>query len=85
MKYGITHPYVYRNCSVAELYEAAVDPITNYTHDPKAFKITISENGALLASSSTTTGRSPKERRIVKDDKTANEVHWGNVNVPISP
>jgi len=63
----------------------ALDPSTNYTYDPRGYKATIAHNGALAASSSICTGRSPKERRVVLDDLTKDEVHWGDINIPISP
>ena len=31
------------------------------------------------------TGRSPKDRFIVKDSLTENEVWWGKVNIPFAP
>ena len=34
-KVGIENPCVYRNMSVAELVEHALDPYTNWTNDPK--------------------------------------------------
>ena len=30
------------------------------------------------------TGRTPKEKRIVKDDNTKDLIWWGDVNIPIS-
>jgi phosphoenolpyruvate carboxykinase (ATP) len=84
-KVGITNPYVYRNLSTPELYEMAVDPVTNWTYDPNGFRANISSTGCLAASSSICTGRSPKERRIVLDDLTKDEVYWSEINMPISP
>jgi len=45
----------------------------------------IASNGALVAQTGKRTGRSPKDRYIVKDALTANTVDWGAVNQPISP
>ncbi|MAH61759.1 MAG: phosphoenolpyruvate carboxykinase (ATP) [Legionellales bacterium] len=45
----------------------------------------IVDNGALLVETGHRTGRSPKDRFIVKDDLTSNKVDWGSVNQPISP
>src|SRR3990167_6537338 len=44
----------------------------------------LSENGALCVTTGARTGRSPKDRFIVKDDITAKTVDWGAVNQPIS-
>lgn len=71
--------------SPPELYEHAVDPVTNWTNDPLGKPTVIASNGALCAYSSDRTGRSPKERRVVMDDTTRDTVHWGKVNIPIEP
>jgi len=39
-------------------------------------------SGALAVNTGEFTGRSPKDRFIVKDDITKDEVWWGNVNIP---
>lgn len=43
----------------------------------------LSASGALTVETGERTGRSPKDRFIVKDEETANTVHWGEVNQPI--
>lgn len=45
----------------------------------------LSNTGALVIKTGKFTGRSPKDRYIVRDEKTANTVDWGNVNIPIDP
>ena len=45
----------------------------------------LSQNGALTVITGKRTGRSPKDRFIVKDDSTANTVDWGAINQPIDP
>lgn len=42
----------------------------------------LTEEGALMADTGTFTGRSPKDRFIVKDVNTAESVWWGDVNIP---
>src|SRR3989344_9263797 len=44
----------------------------------------LAANQALAVTTGKRTGRSPKDRFIVKDDMTASTVHWGPVNQPIS-
>jgi len=44
---------------------------------------TIAANGALTVTTGVRTGRSPKDRFIVKDSITENTVDWGVVNQPI--
>jgi len=43
----------------------------------------LSETGAICAETGKYTGRSPKDKFIVKDDVTENTVDWGDVNQPI--
>lgn len=42
-------------------------------------------SGALAVDTGEFTGRSPKDRFIVKDDVTKDKVWWGNINIPFSP
>jgi len=44
----------------------------------------LADNGAILAATGERTGRSPKDRYIVKDAVTEMTVDWGSVNQPIS-
>ena len=62
------------NPTVSELYKDAI------VNDD----LNLTSTGALLAYSGEKTGRCPKDKRIVIDDKTKN-IWWGNVNMPISP
>jgi phosphoenolpyruvate carboxykinase (ATP) len=41
-------------------------------------------NGAIVGETGKRTGRSPKDKFIVKDAMTADKVNWGNVNQPFS-
>lgn len=45
----------------------------------------LSANGALSVTTGKRTGRSPKDRFIVKDEFTATTVDWGTINQPIDP
>jgi len=44
----------------------------------------LTENNVLAVNTGKFTGRSPKDRYIVKDKITENKVWWGNINTPIS-
>ena len=43
----------------------------------------IAKSGALIAYSGSKTGRSPKDKRIVRQADSENDVWWGSVNMPI--
>lgn len=45
----------------------------------------ISSSGALTAFSGAKTGRSPSDKRIVKEPSSENEIWWGPVNKPMAP
>src|SRR5262245_10036006 len=44
---------------------------------------TLSDTGALVIQTGEFTGRSPKDKFIVKDDITADTVNWNEFNLPI--
>lgn len=46
---------------------------------------TLSNTGALCIKTGRFTGRSPKDRYIVKDSVTANTVDWGDINQAVTP
>jgi phosphoenolpyruvate carboxykinase (ATP) len=73
-KYGITVEDVRRNPAPAQLYMDAI------REDPTC---AIADLGALIAYSGAKTGRSPKDKRVVKDAASEKDVWWGPVNVPI--
>ena len=62
-----------RNCSVAELYEEAV----------RKEGAVISSSGALINFSGKKTGRSPKDKRIVYEETSKDDVWWGPVNIKL--
>ena len=64
------------NPSVAALYEDALVYETGSA---------ITSTGALTAYSGAKTGRSPLDKRIVKEEGSEKEIWWGPVNKPMSP
>jgi phosphoenolpyruvate carboxykinase (ATP) len=72
----LTAKEIYRNLPPSVLYEHAI------RYDREA---TIAENGALVAYSGEKTGRSPKDKRIVKNPASEKDVWWGTTNVPLDP
>lgn len=43
----------------------------------------LSDSGAIIIKTGKFTGRCPKDKFTIKDNTTANEVAWGNVNIPM--
>lgn len=75
-EYGITVGEVHHNLPPSSLYEHAI----RYEKDAS-----IAENGALVAYSGTKTGRSPKDKRVVKSPESETDIWWGPVNIPLDP
>jgi phosphoenolpyruvate carboxykinase (ATP) len=73
-RHGISVKNVRRNLAPAELYAEAIR---------EEQTCAIAEFGALIAYSGTKTGRSPKDKRVVKCPASEKDVWWGSVNVPI--
>src|SRR5262249_38333958 len=72
--YGLTVAQVHHNLAPSVLYEHAI----RYEKDAS-----IAENGALVAYSGGKTGRSPKDKRVVKHLDSEADVWWGSVNIPL--
>lgn len=64
---------LYRNVSPAQLTE----------HIIKRGEGKLSDKGSVVINTGKYTGRSAKDRFIVKDDITKGKVHWGETNIPI--
>jgi phosphoenolpyruvate carboxykinase (ATP) len=73
-EHGITVSDVRRNLVPPKLYAEAI------REDPKSV---IADSGALIAYSGEKTGRSPKDKRVVKHPDSEKDVWWGPVNIPI--
>jgi phosphoenolpyruvate carboxykinase (ATP) len=65
---------VRRNLPPALLYEDAV----RFDRDSR-----IAEGGALVAYSGEKTGRSPKDKRVVKHPDSEADIWWGSINIPM--
>jgi len=73
-EHGVTVTEVYRNLPPSRLYEEAI------RHEPES---RIADRGALVAYSGTKTGRSPSDKRIVRQPPSDQDVWWGKINVPL--
>ncbi len=73
---GITVEDVSRNVPPSRLYEEAI------RYEPSA---RMADSGALVAYSGVKTGRSPKDKRVVRSPESEAEIWWGSVNVPLDP
>lgn len=66
---------VYANLGAAALCEMAI----------RRNEVQMSEDGAIIASTGTHTGRSPNDKYVVKDPSTAKKVNFGKINQPYEP
>jgi phosphoenolpyruvate carboxykinase (ATP) len=66
---------IYHQLSVSELYEHAL----------RNKEAVLSADGAIVATTGAYTGRSPKDRFIVREPSTENDIWWGKINQPIEP
>jgi phosphoenolpyruvate carboxykinase (ATP) len=67
---------ILRNLSPAKLYEEALRNEGGSA---------ISSAGALVVSSGAKTGRSPKDKRIVKNPASEKDIWWGDINISLEP
>jgi phosphoenolpyruvate carboxykinase (ATP) len=73
-QYGIDVKSIYRNTSVPALYEIGL----------RLEKGTaISDVGALMVYSGIKTGRSPKDKRVVRNPESQNNIDWGEINIEL--
>ena len=73
--YGIKDAVVHWNLTSEELQRITIEKGMGRETD----------NGTLAINTGKFTGRSPKDRFLVKDDYTKDRVWWGRINKPISP
>ncbi len=74
--HGISHAAeIHWNLSPAELVEAALCQGEGF----------LSDTGAIMCDTGQFTGRSPKDKFIVRDEKTQDTVWWGEINQPFDP
>lgn len=70
---GYLNGKIYRNLKPAALITEAI----------KNGEGTLAESGALVVNTGRYTGRSPKDRFIVKQDSVKELINWGEINLPI--
>ncbi|KIM68977.1 hypothetical protein SCLCIDRAFT_104007 [Scleroderma citrinum Foug A] len=69
--FDMTRIQLMRNASPAQLYEDAI----------KNEGAVVSSSGALINFSGKKTGRSPKDKRIVYEETSKDDIWWGSVNI----
>lgn len=72
--HGLSVAKVLRNADPSQLYEEAI------RYEPGT---TISHSGALIAYSGKKTGRSPQDKRLVRNAESESDIWWGPVNFPL--
>lgn len=73
-QYGIQVENIIHNAAPAVLYEMAL------RYEPGS---AIADSGALISLSGEKTGRSPTDKRIVKEGSSSDDIWWGDINIPI--
>jgi phosphoenolpyruvate carboxykinase (ATP) len=73
---GIQHSNVHVNLSSDALIQLSLETDKGST---------LSDTGALIVYSGEKTGRSPKDKRIVLEESSKDNINWGDVNQPIDP
>ena len=73
--YGITHSNVHYQLSSSKLHAITLENKMGREAD----------SGALAVDTGEFTGRSPKDRFIVKDSITSDKIWWGDINIPFEP
>ena len=73
-QYNIDVKEIHRNSSVPVLYEIGLR---------REKGTAISDVGALLVYSGEKTGRSPKDKRIVRNEASENNIDWGDINIEL--
>lgn len=73
-KYGIHSKHIHYQLSSEKLHQITIE---------KGQGVEVN-SGALAINTGEFTGRSPKDRFIVKDDITKDEVWWGEINLPFA-
>lgn len=71
------HQKIFHNPPVPVLYEQA------YKFESETTLMT--DSGAMLAYSGSKTGRCPRDKRVVAEPTTENDVWWGPVNIKLDP
>lgn len=72
--YGIDTENIVRNAPPSVLYQEA------FAHEVDA---AIADSGALMVRSGEKTGRSPKDKRIVRHPDSESDIWWGDINVAV--
>lgn len=72
--YGLDTENITRNAPPAVLYQEA------FAYEEDA---AIADSGALMVRSGEKTGRSPKDKRIVRHPDSENDIWWGDINVAV--
>lgn len=73
-QYGLESGEVVRNATPARLYEYAI----------RGDDAVVAASGALATRSGDKTGRSPKDKRIVDDPASRDDIWWGDVNIRLN-
>jgi phosphoenolpyruvate carboxykinase (ATP) len=74
LHHGISVNTIHRNLAPGRLYEEAVRTETGFA---------VANSGALVCDSGRKTGRSPKDKRIVDEPSSTDDIWWGDINIKL--
>jgi len=81
LKPALIHPAIRSTKNVH--YQLSPAALTEQTVERK--EGVLNDTGALVIQTGAFTGRCPKDKFIVRDDLTAETVHWNDFNIPMEP
>lgn len=81
---ALAHPLAAQNLKTGALIHANLGTAALVEHALKKGEGKLTKHGALLVDTGRFTGRSVKDKYVVRDAETENSINWGPINQPMS-